>query len=168
MAMSIARRARHTRHLTLDPAGFTLLEVMVAVAVIAIALIPLLRLHLLSLDATLYAQDLTTAVGLAQKLMAEMPSEPEPGDQHGTFDEAIYQRFRWQTSVGESEEIPLPNLDALDALSSNAASANNANNANTANTEEQTTLNVQHIEVTVLWMDGKREKLYTLESYAVH
>ena len=135
---------------------------MVALAIIAIALIPLLRLHLLSLDATLYAQDLTTAVGLAQKLMAEMPSEPEPGDQHGTFDEAIYQRFRWQTSVGESEEIPLPNLDALDALSSNAANLNNAN------TEEQTTLNVQHIEVTVLWMDGKREKLYTLESYAVH
>jgi len=162
MAMSIARRARHTRHLTLDPAGFTLLEVMVAVAVIAIALIPLLRLHLLSLDATLYAQDLTTAVGLAQKLMAEMPSEPEPGDQHGTFDEAIYQRFRWQTSVGESEEIPLPNLDALDALSSNAANSNNVNNE-----EEQTILNVQHIEVTVLWMDGKREKLYTLESYAV-
>jgi general secretion pathway protein I len=162
MAMSIAKRARHTRPLTLDPAGFTLLEVMVAVAVIAIALIPLLRLHLLSLDATLYAQDLTTAVGLAQKLMAEMPFEPDPGDRHGTFDEAIYQRFRWQTSVGESEEIPLPNLDALDALSSNAASAN------TANTEEQTTLNVQHIEVTVLWMDGKREKLYTLESYAVH
>jgi len=159
--MSIARRARHTRHLTLDPAGFTLLEVMVAVAVIAIALIPLLRLHLLSLDATLYAQDLTTAVGLAQKLMAEMPSEPEPGDQHGTFDEAIYQRFRWQTSVGESEEIPLPNLDALDALRSNAANAANAN------PEEQTTLNVQHIAVTVLWMDGKREKLYTLESYAV-
>ena len=162
MAMSIARRARHTRHLTLDPAGFTLLEVMVAVAVIAIALIPLLRLHLLSLDATLYAQDLTTAVGLAQKLMAEMPSEPEPGDQHGTFDEAIYQRFRWQTSVGESEEIPLPNLDALDALSSNAANSNNVNNE-----EEQTILNVQHIEITVLWMDGKREKLYTLESYAV-
>jgi hypothetical protein len=134
---------------------------MVALAVIAIALIPLLRLHLLSLDATLYAQDLTTAVGLAQKLMAEMPSEPEPGDQHGTFDEAMYQRFRWQTSVGESEEFPIPNLDALDALSSNASNSNNTD------PEEQTTLNVQHIAVTVLWIDGKREKLYTLESYVV-
>jgi general secretion pathway protein I len=156
--MSIARRARHTRYFKPDTAGFTLLEVMVAVAVIAIALIPLLRLHLLSLDATLYAQDLTTAVGLAQKMMAEMPSQLEPGETHGTFDEAIYQRFRWQTSVSESEEFPLPNLDALDALSANASPANR---------QEQSTLHVQHIEVTVLWLDGKREKLYTLESYAV-
>jgi hypothetical protein len=84
---------------------------MVAIAVIAIALIPLLRLHLLSLDATLYAQDLTTAVGLAQEKMAEMASSPEPGERHGTFDAAIYKRFSWQTSIGESEEVSLPNLE---------------------------------------------------------
>lgn len=126
---------------------------MVAVAVIAIALVPLLRLHLLSLDATLYAQDLTIAVGLAQKIMAEMSSRPEPGDHQGTFDGAVYERFRWQTSVGEIEEIELPNLDVQDG--------------DTLTTEALTTFEIQRIEVTVIWMDGKREKLYTLESYAV-
>lgn len=128
--------------------GFTLLEVMVAVAVIAIALVPLLRLHLLSLDATLYAQDITIAVGLAQAKMAEMPTKPEPGDAQGAFDEAIYERFRWQTSVGEKEEVAIPNLDAPDG-------------------DEVSTFEIQRIEVTVIWMDGTREKLYTLESYVV-
>jgi Tfp pilus assembly protein PilV len=122
---------------------------MVAIAVIAIALIPLLRLHLLSLDATLYAQDLTTAVGLAQEKMAEMASSPEPGERHGTFDAAIYKRFSWQTSIGESEEVSLPNLEASE------------------DQEELSTFDIQHIAVTVSWLDGKREKLYTLESYAV-
>ena len=122
---------------------------MVAVAVIAIALVPLLRLHLLSLDATLYAQDLTTAVGLAQEIMAAMPSNPEPGEKHGTFDAAIYKQFSWRTSVGESEEVSLPTLEASE------------------DQEALSTFDIQHIEVTVMWMDGKREKLYTLESYAV-
>ena len=129
-------------------AGFTLLEVMVAVAVIAIALVPLLRLHLLSLDATLHAQDLTIAVGLAQAKMAEMSAKPKPGDRQGTFDAAIYERFRWQTVVGEKEEVPIPNLDAPEG-------------------EELPTFEIQRIEVTVIWVDGGREKLYSLESYAV-
>lgn len=122
---------------------------MVAVAVIAIALVPLLRLHLLSLDATTHAQDLTIAVGLAQEKMAEMSAKPEPGDTQGTFDAVVYDRFRWQTSVGEKEEVVIPNLDAPEG-------------------EELPTLEIQRIEVTVIWMDGAREQLYTLESYAVH
>ncbi len=121
---------------------------MVTVAVIAIALVPLLRLHLLSLDATLYAQDLTIAVGLAQEKMATMSSKPEPGDTQGTFDAAVYERFRWQTSVGEKEEVAIPNFDAPED-------------------EAPPTFDIQRIEVTVIWIDGEREKLYTLESYAV-
>jgi hypothetical protein len=122
---------------------------MVAVAVIAIALVPLLRLHLLSLDATLYAQDLTLAVGLAQDKMAELPAKPEPGDTHGKFDAAVYERFRWQISVGEQEEVAIPTLEApADAA--------------------LPVFDIQHIEVTVIWANGKREKHYTLESYAVY
>jgi len=147
--MSIARAAKPTWHLQPNSAGFTLLEVMVAVAVIAIALVPLLRLHLLSLDATLYAQDLTIAVGLAQDKMAELPFKPESGDTHGKFDAVVYERFRWQISVGEKEEVAIPTLEAPSG-------------------EAPPTFEIQHIEVTVIWADGKREKLYTLESYAVH
>ncbi len=128
--------------------GFTLLEVMVAIAVVAIALVPLLRLHLLSLDATMHAQDLTTAVSLAQEKMSELATSPEPGETKGDFDAPLYERFRWQTSVGDVEEVVIPNLDAPEG-------------------EELPTFEVQRIEVTVIWLDGEREKLYTLESYAV-
>ena len=116
--------------------GFTLIEVMVALAVVAIALVPLLRLHLLSLDATMRAQDLTMAVFLAQEKMAAMPPFPEATEEEGTFADPEAKRFRWQTVVSEDEVILTAQPVAL-----------------------------RHIEVTVLWLDGQREQHYTLESY---
>ena len=56
----------------IQTAGFTLLEVLVAVAIVAIVLVTLLHLHARSLDATIHAQDLTTAVLLAQTKMATL------------------------------------------------------------------------------------------------
>jgi general secretion pathway protein I len=117
-------------------AGFTLLEVMVALAVVAIALVPLLRLHLLSLDATLRAQDLSTAVLLAQEKMSAMPPFPDAGEEQGTFEGPDFDRFRWQTAVTEEEVILAAQPIAI-----------------------------RHLVVTVLWTDGQREHQYTLESY---
>jgi general secretion pathway protein I len=139
-----------------DDTGFTLLEVMVAVAIVAIALVPLLRLHLMSLDATIWAQDYTTAVMLAQKTltekMAPIPSERElgeresgelePGEENGTFDEPAYARFQWQTLIEEKEELTLG--------------------------EVAQPLEVQRIQVTITWQDGQRSRAYQLESYVVH
>ena len=136
--------------------GFTLLEVMVAVAIVAIALVPLLRLHLVSLDATIWTQDYTTAVMLAEAkmaaTMAPIPSERklgereggewEPGEESGAFDEPAYARFQWQTLIGETEEITLG--------------------------ETAQPLGVQRIEVTITWEDGRRSRSYQLESYVVH
>src|SRR5688572_8452658 len=81
--------------------GFTLLEVMVAVAVVAIALVGLLRLHLVSLDNTLRSQDLTTAVLLAQGKMAMMGAFPDAGEEQGKFEGPELERFRWFTKVTE-------------------------------------------------------------------
>jgi hypothetical protein len=69
----------------------------VALAIVAIALVPLLRLHLLSLDATMRAQSLTTATLLAQEHMALMPPFPEPGEEKGGFDDPKLAHFHWQT-----------------------------------------------------------------------
>ena len=81
--------------------GFTLLEVLVAVAIVGISLVMLLRLHLLSLDATLAAQDLTTAVLLAEGKMATfMAQSPREGEDQGRqFDGPDLERFSWTTSV---------------------------------------------------------------------
>jgi type II secretion system protein I len=122
-----------------DATGFTLLEVMVALAIVAIVLVPLLRLHLLSLDATIRAQDLTTAVLLAQGQMSLLPPFPEPGEEQGTFEAQDLARFRWHSAVTEQELI----LDATAQL-----------------------VQLRQIEVTVSWVDGRREHHYTLQTYA--
>ena len=121
-------------------AGFTLLEVMIAVAVVAIALVPLLRLHLLSLDAIARAQDLTRAAFLAQEKVASIQSFPDAGEDQGTFERPELSRFRWHTVVTEDELV----------LASSAQP-----------------IAVRRIEVTILWADGQRERRYTLESYAM-
>ena len=120
-------------------AGFTLIEVMVAVAIVALMLVPLLRLHLLSLDATVRAQDLTTAVLLAQGQMAAIGSFPDPGEETGTYDDPELERYRWHSVVTEY---------TFDAAS------------------ENTQVKVRHIEVTVRWSDGRSERHYTLAAYA--
>jgi hypothetical protein len=111
---------------------------MVALAIVAIVLVPLLRLHLLSLDATVRAQDLTTAVLLAQGQMATIMGKfPDPGEEEGTYDDPELARYRWQTAVAE----------------------------HTLDVGEDTNVEVRHIEVTVRWTDGQSERHYTLETY---
>ncbi len=120
-------------------AGFTLLEVMVALAIVAIVLVPLLHLHLKSLDATVQAQDLTTAVLLAEGHLASLGDFPEPGEEEGTFDAPELARYRWQTVV---------TAKTLDTQSGGS------------------NVEVRYIEVTVRWLDGQRQRHYTLEAYA--
>lgn len=119
--------------------GFTLLEVMVAVAVVAIALVGLLRLHLVSLDNTLRSQDLTTAVLLAQGKMATVGTFPDTGEEQGKFEGPELERFRWFTRVTE-HSFPV----------------------GTAGTPP---VEVRHIMVTVLWFEGQHEQQYTLDAY---
>src|SRR5215510_8487680 len=88
--------------------GFTLLEVLVAVAIVAIALVTFMGLHLRSLDATIRAQDLTTAVLLAQAKMASMGEFPETGEEQGKFEGPELERFRWATAVIERTLDALP------------------------------------------------------------
>lgn len=128
-------------------AGFTLIEVMVAVAIVAIALVPLFRLHLLSLDATIWTRDYTTAVMLAQSKMASI--KLEPGEETGGYEEPAYSRFQWQTVVGEKEELVLGEQD--EGASNDSAQP----------------IGVQRIEVVITWQDGGRIRTYKLESYAV-
>lgn len=120
--------------------GFTLLEVLVAVAIVAIALVTFMGLHLRSLDATIRAQDLTTAVLLAQAKMASMGEFPEPGEEQGKFEGPELARFQWSTAVTEHT------LDAVDGGQS---------------------VNVRRLEVTVFWADGQQTRHYALEAYGI-
>ena len=151
MAMWNWRRVRQTGHGM--AAGFTLLEVLVAIAVVAIALVPLLRLHLLSLDATVRAQDLTTAVLLAQGKLATLAPGPalQSGEEEGAFDDPELVRFRWHTTVTEHVLPPLTLPTSTQGQPP----------------EPPAEIKVWHIAVTVRWADGQSERNYTLDTYAM-
>lgn len=139
MTMWNRRRVKHQAQIS--ALGFTLLEVLVAVAIVAIALVTFMGLHLRSLDATIRAQDLTTAVLLAQAKMATMGEFPDTGAEQGKFEGPDLERFQWATAVTEH---------TLDAFSDGGQ-----------------IVMVRRLEVTVSWADGQQTHHYTLEAYGV-
>lgn len=88
--------------------GFTLLEVMIAIAVLGIALAGLLGLQNQSLQTVLRGQETTQAAMLAEALMtqAELEEFPELGVTRGDFERLYpgqYRNYKWQRSVVRSE-----------------------------------------------------------------
>jgi general secretion pathway protein I len=87
--------------------GFTLLEVMVAIAILGIALLGLLGLQHQSMQSVIRAQQSTRASMLAQAVMTEAELErwPDLGDTSGDFEASFpgeFQDFRWQREVVKS------------------------------------------------------------------
>ena len=80
--------------------AFTFLEVLIALAIASIALLGLLRLHLLSLATADAAQATTQAVFVAQAGIAEASAEgfPRQGTTSGTV-ERNGQLYTWKTEV---------------------------------------------------------------------
>jgi prepilin-type N-terminal cleavage/methylation domain-containing protein len=91
--------------------GFTLIEVMIAIAFIGIAMTALLALHHTNLRAVIHAQELTRAAMLAQGLMsqAELERFPAVGRTHGNFTRLYadqYPNYRWLREVQQSPLFP--------------------------------------------------------------
>jgi general secretion pathway protein I len=91
--------------------GFTLLEVMIAVAFIGIAMLALLSLHRSNLESVIRAQDLTRASMLAQQIMstAEVDRFPTPGQTRGDFSRdypGVLNNFRWERDVAVIPQFP--------------------------------------------------------------
>jgi type II secretion system protein I len=87
--------------------GFTMLEVMIAVAFIGIALLALLSLHHSDMQSVIRGQDLTKAAMLAQSVMtqAEVERFPDIGWTQGEFSSSYskqYPNFKWQRTVERS------------------------------------------------------------------
>jgi general secretion pathway protein I len=90
--------------------GFTLIEVMIAIAFIGIALLALLSLHHSDLVSVIRSREMTTAAMLAQSLMAEaeMQRFPDQGTSNGDFQSMYpdrYPHFRWRRVVDQSPQF---------------------------------------------------------------
>ena len=88
--------------------GLTLVEVMVSLAIAAVAMVGLLRLHSLSLAAADKADKTAQAVAIAQSKVAELEAGQVP--QAGSID-SNRTAFHWQVQVCDQ---PLPRLPAAD------------------------------------------------------
>lgn len=101
---------RHSAH---SPDGFSLLEVMIAMAVIAIALVTLLGLSNRTVLVQERIQKLTRATLLAQQIMSEQEAgitrAGSLGDQEGTF-EAPFADFQWRISY---EDTLIPQVQQI-------------------------------------------------------
>jgi|SRR5579875_1102119 general secretion pathway protein I len=91
--------------------GFTLIEVMLSMAVVAIALVALLGLQHQTLQSIIRANQLSTAAALAQEVMteAELQGFPPLGDTSGNFETTHpgkYHNFRWERDVERSAVFP--------------------------------------------------------------
>jgi general secretion pathway protein I len=91
--------------------GFTLLEVMVAMAILGIALLGLLGLQHQSMQSVIRAQQSTRASMLAQAVMTEAEIErfPDLGRSSGDFQSAFpgeFPDFRWEREVDPSAKFP--------------------------------------------------------------
>lgn len=119
--------------------GFTLIEVIAALAIVSIGLLGLLRLHLMNLRTAGMAETTTLALFLAQEKMAEATSAGWPafGAGSGTV-QANGSEFNWRTEV--------TNLDAL-------ASHGIARNA------------LRQLNVDVTWRQGAGAKNLRMTTY---
>ncbi|MBN1361750.1 MAG: type II secretion system protein [Sedimentisphaerales bacterium] len=89
--------------ITTGPKAFTFIEVLVALAVAAIGLLSLLRLHLSSMATADVAQAQTQAVFLAQEKLAELsaPDYPQRGTDSGVV-ERNGLRLAWTTEITDA------------------------------------------------------------------
>lgn len=92
--------------------GFTLLEVMVALAIISFALMT--YLHSQNLSTALYNEsaNITIATMLAKGRMVDLETGqvPEVDDREGTFEDGRYAAFRWKERM-----VPTPFDKVLEA-----------------------------------------------------
>ena len=100
------------RALRVPSSGFTLLEVMISLAILALALVSLLEIATNNVRNTNHAKLMTMATFLSRTRIADLEDQIlETGfgemdqDEEGTFEEQGYPQFRWTTLI---ERVELP------------------------------------------------------------
>jgi general secretion pathway protein I len=122
--------------------GFTLLEVLVAMAILGIGLIVIIELFSGGLRLGRTSEEYTRAVGYARMKLEEisLAKSLEEGIEEGEFD----REYRWQVEVKKVDLLP-PGRE----------------------TSYQPPVALYWVRIEVLWKSGIRERTTALESYRI-
>jgi prepilin-type N-terminal cleavage/methylation domain-containing protein len=119
--------------------GFTLIEIVVAMAILGIGLIVIIELFSGSLRLGRTSEEYTKAVGLARMKLEEMTlrEDLKESEEEGEFDKD----FRWQVGVNKVDILPEGFAEFKPAVE------------------------LYRIKVNVLWKSGSRERSAGFETY---
>jgi general secretion pathway protein I len=120
--------------------GFTLIEVLVAVAILGVGLTVLIELFSGGLRLGRASEEYTKAVNYARIKMEEIAVKPtiKEGSEEGEFDET----FRWQVEVKKVEILPIENKPDF-----------------------KPPAQFFQVRINIIWKSGLREKSTHIESY---
>ena len=171
-ASSNKTRSSGIARLAGQESGFTLLEVIIAMAIMVIALASILSMESSAINASAKAKTLNVVTMLARARMIDTEymfegktfEEVKPED-GGTFD-APYQDYRWTSKI---KEVQFPNLVS--------GAGNKKEGGSGGEDEVMATMGklvtnflskaVREVNVTVYWKKGSGEQSYTLTTYWV-
>jgi len=121
--------------------GFTLIEVVVAIAILGIGLVVIIELFSGGLRLERTSEEYTKAVGYARMKMEEISfaTSLEEGVQEGEFD----RDYRWQVEVTKVDLIPSRGIE----------------------TSYRPPVELYRIRIDVLWKSGFKERTARVESY---
>jgi type II secretion system protein I len=96
--------------------AFTLIEVLIALAILSIGFLAILQGSTFNLRSTREAANLTTAVIAAESLLKEEIAKvfPTSGTDDGTFEDGLFEGFGWSKQV---EVLELPFIEELKIVS---------------------------------------------------
>jgi general secretion pathway protein I len=122
--------------------GFTLIEVVIALAILGIGLTVIIEVFSGGLRLGRVSEEYTRAMNYASLKMEEIATQKtiEEGDNEGEFDKT----FRWRMGVEKMDILP-----------------------GDKGTEFKPPADLYHIRVSVLWMSGSKERSASFETYKV-
>ncbi len=157
------------------PSGFTLIEVMVTLALVALTLLPLLELRQLASNMAFRSGHMLQAMTYAQQLLADRITDPETlKEREGVIeDDTVYryeisiENFDLSTGRTEDEDQAHDNASGSTNFSTESAFAPSDSGTNVAETDENQAYKVRRVKVTIFYpsLEGESEEQLSLEGF---
>lgn len=166
--------------------GFTLLEVVIALAIMVLSFSSILAVEGGSINATARAKQMNIVAMLARNKMVETefelqnkPLNEAKKEESGTFN-TPYEDFRWKTTIKEIE-FPALNLGSTTGSEapnpSRSSSSSSGSSVGQLQTQMESTVTkmlttyinktIREVTVSIIWKKGNTDQTYSLATFWV-